>query len=557
MIEHGQVKLPRFQRHEAWRPSQIAGLFENILRTPSLPVGVLLILEVGDKELFHSRSIVGAPPSSSRPSMHLLDGQQRMTALWRSLNDDYKDIRVLVRLAKVQDIAEDLEATEAEGVERPLVEIVKRWDRKGIMQPVWAGDDVACAGRGLAPLSILRPGGAGETAFKEWRQRLRDAGVFTDELGDLASELRKRVQSYVLPFLSLPVGTPRETALEVFINMNTSASPLKDFDIVVAQVEESAGESLHDKITDFVGSIPAAKDYGHIESALLSVAALLLDKPPLKTTYLENDFGKGLMTVWPQVVAGFERGIQFLSDEALFDEKALPSDVAFYLTCALWGVAAHLKLDQEGNARSLIRKALWRACFTNRYGKTSATRAFADFRVMRAIIKGEDSSPPELFNETLYRLPDPEEIKAAGWPGRKDRLPRAILAISLRRKAYDFADGSPIGKANIASRELDHLYSFKFLKVGREDLHVNRALNCALITSTTNRNKSGAAPSDYIQKRAQAANLGPDVVRWRLSSHLIPFEELVSDNYEAFLTARAEAVAHDMRTLCDGGEPIP
>src|SRR5262245_18314956 len=46
-IEQGQIKLPRFQRHEAWRPQQIAGLFENILRAPSLPIGVLLILEVG------------------------------------------------------------------------------------------------------------------------------------------------------------------------------------------------------------------------------------------------------------------------------------------------------------------------------------------------------------------------------------------------------------------------------------------------------------------------------------------------------------------------------
>jgi hypothetical protein len=52
MIEQGQVKLPRFQRHEAWRPVQIAGLFENILRVPSLPLGVLLVLEVGDRSFF-------------------------------------------------------------------------------------------------------------------------------------------------------------------------------------------------------------------------------------------------------------------------------------------------------------------------------------------------------------------------------------------------------------------------------------------------------------------------------------------------------------------------
>lgn len=556
MIEEGQIKLPRFQRHEAWRTAQIAGLFENILQTPPLPVGVLLILEVGDKELFHSRSIVGAPVKDARPIMHLLDGQQRMTALWRSLTDNYDDIRVFVRVSKDQDAgAEDVDATDSDEVERPLIEIVKRWDRKGVKQPVWADDDVACIKRGLAPLAILRPGGKGETAFKAWRQCLRDADVFTDEIGDTVGELRSRIQGYILPFLSLPVQTSRETALEVFINMNTSASPLKDFDIVVAQVEEATGESLHDKIKDLMTAIPAASDYGRVESLLLSVAALLLDKPPLKKTYLEEDFASGLMEVWPRMAVGLERSMQFLAEEAIFDEKCLPSEVAVYLTCALWAAAADLKLDQEGNARSLIRKVLWRACYTNRYGKTSATRAYADFRVLSAHIKGDTSAACELFNENVYRLPDVEEIKSAGWPGRKDRLPRAILATSLRRKAFDFADGAPISKVNIGTRELDHLYSCSFLNVSRDDQLASRALNCALITSATNRNKSGSAPSVYISKRADAAKLGSEVVRWRLESHLIPYEMLIADDYDAFLDARAALVAADMKDLCNGMEP--
>lgn len=314
---------------------------------------------------------------------------------------------------------------------------------------------------------------------------------------------------------------------------------------------------MHEKISDLLSAIPAAKDYGRIEDTILSVAALLLDKPPLKKTYLEEEFGKGLIGVWPQVVAGIERGLQFLSDEALFDEKSLPSEVAVYLACALWAVAADLKLDQEGNARSLIRKVLWRACFTNRYGKTSATRAYADFRVLRGLIRDEGQAGScELFNEAVYRLPDTDEIKAAGWPGRKDRLPRAILATSLRRKALDFADGAPISKNNISTREFDHLYACGYLKVGREDPLVNRALNCALITSATNRNKSGSAPSIYIQKRAVASNLGNDAVRWRLATHLIPYESLVADDYESFLNARALLIEADMRALCSGIEPM-
>lgn len=556
MIEQGQVKLPRFQRHEAWRPHQIAGLFENILRSPSLPVGVLLVLEVGDKELFHSRPIVGAPKSDARPSMHILDGQQRMTALWRSLTDSYEDLKVFVRLVPSINMGETDTVSEDDEDGGDLIEIEKRWTHKDIRRPVWADQDVECINRGLAPISIFRPGGIGEDSFKAWRDRLRAGGAFTDEIGDLASELRKRVLGYTLPFLSLPVGTSRETALEVFINMNTSASPLKDYDIVVAQVEEGVGESLHDKVESLLRSAPAAKDYGRIEDILLAMTALLLDKPPIKKTYLEEDFGKGLASVWPKVVAGIERGLQFLSDEALFNEKTLPSDVAVYLTCALWAAASNLKLDQEGNARQIIRKALWRACFTHRYGKTSATRAYADFKALKGMIDGTTPNATcELFDTAGFRLPDLEEIKVAGWPGRKDRLPRAILATSLRRKAQDFADGTPIGRNNIAARELDHLYSCGYLAVERDDPLANRALNCALITGLTNRNKSAAAPSDYVAKRAKAANLGEETVRWRLATHLIPYAALVSDNYEAFLEARAKLIEMDMRALCDGVEP--
>lgn len=129
-MEQGQIKLPRFQRHEAWRTQQIAGLFENILRTPPLPVGVLLVLEVGDKELFHSRPMVGAPAVNVKPSMHLLDGQQRMIALWRSLTDDYKDLRVFVRVSKAEVSVEEAESTESKVTDLPLIEIVKRWPRK-------------------------------------------------------------------------------------------------------------------------------------------------------------------------------------------------------------------------------------------------------------------------------------------------------------------------------------------------------------------------------------------------------------------------------------------
>lgn len=556
MVKQGQVVLPRFQRHEAWRQNQVVGLLENVLRDPPLPVGALLTLEVGDEELFHSRPIVGAPAPQSKPTMHLLDGQQRMTALWRGLTGHYRQdgLDVLVSF-KTGGTEEDAEAEPLEGVDAPRVEAIKRWDRKGVLQPVWANDPVSMLKEGYLPATILCPGSLGEEAFNEWKKAVQAADLLTFEMVDRLVTLRQRVAKYDIPFLSLGSKTGRETALDVFIKMNTSASPLKDFDIVVAQLESATGDSLHDMVEALVASVPAARDYGRIEDTILSVAALLMDKPPLKKTYLDTAYGNEFASVWSRLEHGFKHGIQFLRSEAILNEQCLPSEVAVYLVCALWADVPEHDFDKGGNARSLIRKALWRACYTTRYGKTSATRAYADYRVLRDMLAGKTATPCELFDETYHPLPVKEEMLLAGWPGRKDRLPRAMLATSLRRGGLDFADGASITPDNFHSREFHHLYPVGILGGDRADERVNRALNCALITWTTNRKVGAQTPSGYVRKRAEAASLGEAVVRQRLESHLIPYDALVADDYESFLAARADQLHADMMNLCQGASP--
>lgn len=556
MIKQGQVVLPRFQRHEAWRHQQVVGLLENVLRDPPLPVGALLTLEVGDKELFHSRPIVGAPQPQSRPSLHLLDGQQRMTALWRSLTGDYgrDGIEVFVAL-KQQEPDEEADGELAESVDAPRIEAIKRWSRKGVMQPEWANNPVSMLKEGYLPATILCPGSMGEDALNIWEEAVEAAGLLDRQLTKRTEALRQRVAKYDIPFLSLGPQTGRGTALDVFIKMNTSASPLKDFDIVVAQLESATGDSLHDMVEELVESVPAARDFGRIEDIILSVAALLMDRPPLKKTYLDTAYGNSFASVWERLKHGFKHGIQFLRSEAILNEQCLPTEVAIYLICALWADVPEHDFDKGGNARALIRKAFWRAAYTSRYGKTSATRAFADYRVLRDMIAGKAASACELFDEVFYPLPAKEEMLLAGWPGRKDRLPRAMLSTALRRGGLDFADGTPITPDNFHGREFHHLYPVGVLSGDRADEKVNRALNCALISWATNRKVGAQTPSDYISKRAAAAHLGESAVRQRLESHLVPYDALIADDYDAFLSARADRIHEDMLKLCEGVSP--
>ena len=54
-IDQGTVKLPRFQRFEAWDRGRITSFLTTIIR--NLPVGVTLVLEVAGPEKFVSRYI--------------------------------------------------------------------------------------------------------------------------------------------------------------------------------------------------------------------------------------------------------------------------------------------------------------------------------------------------------------------------------------------------------------------------------------------------------------------------------------------------------------------
>ena len=57
-IQRGQVKLPRFQRYEAWDRGRITSFLNTIIN--NLPVGVTLALDVVGDEKFISRYIVSA-----------------------------------------------------------------------------------------------------------------------------------------------------------------------------------------------------------------------------------------------------------------------------------------------------------------------------------------------------------------------------------------------------------------------------------------------------------------------------------------------------------------
>src|SRR5687768_9717061 len=142
-IRTRQISLPRFQRMEAWGPNEISSLLTAVLR--GLPGGATLILEVGDSLPFVSRTMVDAPADGERITELLLDGQQRLTALWRSLNDTFAERTYFVEYE---------DDPHQPGHKQPSVFGQSRWVRDGRRYPIWADDPKSLWQRGYIPLRL-------------------------------------------------------------------------------------------------------------------------------------------------------------------------------------------------------------------------------------------------------------------------------------------------------------------------------------------------------------------------------------------------------------------
>src|SRR5690606_16926744 len=117
------------------------------------------------------------------------------------------------------------------------------WKKDGDKEfrPFWANKPAEQWARKMIPLDLFAPGDEAHERYKLWaREAITDAEE-REETSEVRAKIRQTFATFNLPFLSLPVSTSKETALDVFIKMNTSAAPLKTYDIVVAQVEAGLG----------------------------------------------------------------------------------------------------------------------------------------------------------------------------------------------------------------------------------------------------------------------------------------------------------------------------
>lgn len=471
-MQAGKIALPRFQREEAWSYSQIQSLVETILL--GLPAGALLVLEVRGEEPFVSRALEGA--TKSGPDMHLLDGQQRLTSLWKAFNNLYDTKRFFISIKE--------ESGEGIPFSIQAQTISKRKDK---ILPKWVDSPIELFQRGLIPLHILKPVAGSDKLYQDWINEAVEDKDRRLEMYQLCASLIHKISGFRLPYLFLSSETSPGTALSVYIKMNTTSSQLTEFDVVVAQLEEKYDRSLHEFVAETEDALPKRNPMSNLKQWLLFANSYLMRKMPGNDVFLkrEHRFADHLQNNLTALQIGAIETTNFLSDYRILDEQRLPTDTIMPLLIAIWA-EVYQDIDKKGLAREVLRSYIWRAFFTERYDKSANTRAFQDFKeLMDVISKTKKQSELIMFSEKDNPLITVEDITDAGWPKKRDKLARGLLLISLQQGGNDLADGSPVSADNIAAREYHHIfpddYLRKELKISDEQ-RIYTALNCAFTT---------------------------------------------------------------------------
>ncbi|MBT3191163.1 MAG: DUF262 domain-containing protein, partial [Verrucomicrobia bacterium] len=384
LIEQGKIKLPRFQRHESWDRRRIASFINTIVN--NLPVGVTLLLKVGDEEKFASRPIATAPECTDSFSEYLLDGQQRLTALWRTVHNNYDRETYFLHLPEFDP------STDCAG-DGAFMDVYcwTRWERKGNRYPLWLNKPARCLEKGLVPMDLFRPGDVA-LGLDEWIAEATEekAPTLPDEdspdtleqyraylaalekYNQLRTDIKERIvglrvviQHFNLPYLALPATTDKEVALQVFINMNTNSKPLSLYDIIVAEVESVKGMSLHDLQDNLLEDHPSVGEYGDIAYLILATSALMQGKLPNQRGMIDMD-KRAMVSRWDSMVTGVSRMAGFLESQRIFDRQRLPTGAVLPVLAALFTIIPE-DGDELGQADRLLRKYMWSSFFTDRY----------------------------------------------------------------------------------------------------------------------------------------------------------------------------------------------
>lgn len=509
-IEQGLIKIPQFQRDFVWSKEQSARLMDSILK--GYPIGTFILWKT--KEKLRSIRNIGGVNLPATPEgdfiEYVLDGQQRMTSLYASLNG------VLIkRESKSEDFSEiyiDLLASDDEEV---VITDISNKEEGSIIK-----------------LTELLNGG------------LSLASKYDMKYHSKLDKYYKRIASYDFPAILIK-NSSIDIATEIFTRINIGGKKLSVFEIMVAKTfDNDRNFDLSEKYEELINTLSTV-DYETIpDSTVLQTVSICLVKECSKKHILKLE-KQAFINIWDDVVDAIERTVDYfrgfyripVSQLLPYNVLIIPFAYYFY---------KH-KDKPTGSQQDYLQDYFWRASLTERFSSAVEAKVAQDIKKIDMIL---DNKLPQYDQGVDVR---PDAIMQNGWFSAGRSYIKGILCILAYHRPVSFMDNSIVHINNnwlkqANSKNYHHFFPRAYLKKqGEDEFYINHILNITIVDDFLNKRKIKAkAPSLYMKEFSKLNASIEDTMKTHLINDLDEFG-IWEDDYDKFFEKRAEVISQEVR----------
>ena len=554
-ISTGKSQLPEFQRSWTWDDGRIRGILASL--SQGYPMGAIMCLEYGNENVkFKYRPIEGVKNVSAVPNNLVLDGQQRLTSIYRTTcspdavltkTDKGKEIKRFYYL-DMKKCLDDNEDRYDAIVPVPEDRKVKTdFDRKIHLD--LSTKDLEYENE-MYPINIIFDSNAREDWGDGYKEYHNNSKEFKERYKRFRAEVIDTITGYKLPVITLGKETPREAVCKVFENVNTGGVTLTVFELVTATFAtykfdlRKDWEECRDIIWGKNEKLNTDVMEGVDETAFLTTITLYTNYLAETATSCKKKDVLGLAFESYQknkaaVLDGFKMAREFLlHHQCVFRKRDLPYTTQLIPLAAICAVIGESKFNQP-STQNILAKWFWCGIMGEMYGGANETKYANDIEDVVAEIRGKESQNRTInaayFSAT--RLLSLQTRNSAAYKG--------IMALVYREKCRDFMKGTTmdIVKSMERSPDIHHIFPEAYcLKKGYHRTKWNSIINKTPLLPESNRQIGGDAPSKYSRKIIKAAELTEEKLRERVESHLIDFDSFIRDDFETYFIARAKAI---------------
>ncbi|HCA87289.1 MAG TPA: hypothetical protein DEQ61_18490 [Streptomyces sp.] len=565
-VASGSLQLPDFQRNWKWDDDRIRAIVATV--TLDYPLGVVMTLQTGGATRFRSRTLTGARPDKDPAAdLLLLDGQQRLTALFQSLWLDAPVETADARGKPVQrwyyvDIAKAVgqSADRDEAIVSVPADKVLRTDFNRTVVLDLTTTEAECAA-GLFPLHFVFDA----QRVNEWKRAYikADEDRNWDLWGQFDEAVLQQVRAFQVPMIRLAASTSMDAVCAVFERVNTGGVPLNVFELLTATY---AGDRDHVERTGDYYQLPVVWQeikqalaskypvFGHLDSGPENGLSSIdfLQAIALVRTWERKQQGVGttvsckrrdlldlpladFVRLAPKLADAFAWVGDFLERQCIVRPADLPYKTQLVPLAA---VRAVLDTATDGlGAEEKIEQWYWCGVLGEMYGGSTETRFTKDVEQLIPWI-AQDERAPETVTEAFFfaeRLDTLSTRNSAAYKG--------IYALLVKQGAVDWhhtdAPLSP-GRLDEYSVHVRQIFPKTWFRQGNsQGLPTGSIVNKTPLSYRAAMDMTGA-PSSYLSTMIAASDMRPEWFDDVLSTHLIDPDALRGNDYERFYRDRSK-----------------